>query len=152
MDFKKTKKYFFEKSIKYISFRPRSEKEVIDYLNRKIKPTDFKINLINEIVFDLKKDFFLNDVEFVSWWIDQRNYFKPRGINLLKIELQKKGISKEIIDDYFSLKKQDDFEIAKKLLSSKKSVLKKEKVKIIEFLIRKGFSYSVAKNAFEDLV
>ena len=41
-----------------------------------------------------------NDLKFAKWWVEQRGNFRPKPKRILKIELTKKGIVKEIIDTF----------------------------------------------------
>ncbi len=92
----------FLRVLKFLSFRPRSEKEVRDYLKRKIqKFPDVDSSLIDLIVHKLKQEKFLNDREFTKMWIRSRTEFKPKGERLIRLELQQKGIQKDLIDEAF---------------------------------------------------
>src|ERR1035437_11177164 len=85
---------FYKASVRYLSFRPRSEKELRDYLKKK-KCDDLTAKRILE---SLKRDRFINDEEFVRWWVEQRTLLKPKAVRVIKYELKQKGISDEIYD------------------------------------------------------
>ena len=74
--------------LRFLSFRPRSEKEIRDYLNNKqVNP------LVSQKIIDkLVENKFLNDLEFAKWWIEQRTLTTPRAWRIIKIELKQKGI------------------------------------------------------------
>ena len=84
------KESFFQKATNFISYRPRSEKEVRDYLKRKQK-TKKKLKKVqnekitNQIIKRLKKNKFLDDREFAKWWVGQRLEFRPKGKIALKV-------------------------------------------------------------------
>lgn len=96
----------FEAALNFISYRPRSEKEVEDYLVKKIaQKQDLKYqqakesDLISQVISKLKKYNYVSDNEFTKWWIDSRNKSRPKGRQALKVELFKKGIDKNIIEE-----------------------------------------------------
>jgi regulatory protein len=145
-EFQKT----YEKILKFSMFRPRSRYEINSWLKRKKVPEQIWSDLIKKIEhLDL-----LDDLKFAKWWIDQRNNFKPRSKKLLKLELQQKGIDREIILESLMDEEIDEVEVASKLLTRKKSLLEKlpdenAKQKLIGFLARKGFDWETIEAAIE---
>lgn len=94
---------FYKASIRYLSFRTRSEKEVSDYLKRKTENLKPQIDqsIIQRIIDSLKRDHFLNDEEFARMWIRERTLIKPKAIRVIKMELKQKGINKELVESAF---------------------------------------------------
>ena len=145
---------FYNKALKFLSYRPRSEKEIRDKLSGKKASEE----IINKVISRLKENNFLNDEEFVKWWIEQRANFKPRSLKLIKMELRQKGIDKDLIDqiiDDLSLT-IDDLSSAKKLIEKRLPRYKnlapdKKFQKIARFLASKGFSYDIIKEIFQSL-
>jgi regulatory protein len=93
-------------AVNFLSYRPRGEKEVSDYLIKKISQREnIKFSqakdspLIEEILKKLKKYKYLDDQEFASWFIKSKTGSRPKGLRLIKIELKRKGISQDIIDN-----------------------------------------------------
>src|SRR5688572_31670953 len=85
------------KAIRLLSLRSHSEKEIKDKLS--VKADD--LSLVDQVIEYLNKHTLLDDHEFV------RNYVKSRlarfkGPQALRFELQKKGISKELINEALS--------------------------------------------------
>lgn len=143
---------FYNSILRFLSYRPRSEKEVRDKL--KEKKADSKI--IENIVNKLKEYNFINDSEFAKRWIESRLKFKPRSLRLIKIELKQKGIDKKLIDD-LKLEAESDFESAKKLVAKKIRRLKdlsKQEIyeKLGRFLSSKGFNWDTIKKAIDDVL
>lgn len=142
------------KALRFLSFRPRSEKEIADFLKRK------QVDEINsrKIIDKLKEHKFLNDEEFVRWWVEQRTLITPRAFRVIKIELKQKGISKEIIEELGQNKEsmlQTDLEMAIKLVRKRlpryKNLQKKEVYqKLGRFLISKGFDYDTVKRSIDE--
>jgi len=145
---------FYNKALKFLSYRPRSEKEIRDKLSGKKASEE----IINKIISRLKKNNFLNDEEFAKWWIEQRTTFKPRSVRLIKIELKQKGIGQELIEERIDHLSSaiDDLGSAKKIIEKRlpryKNLSRDEKFqKIARFLSSKGFSYDTIKEIFQSL-
>ncbi len=145
---------FYNKALKFLSYRPRSEKEVRENLKKKpfgrgSGPSETATELIIKKLKDKK---FIDDEEFAKWWVESRIRFRPRSIRLIKIELKQKGIDNEIIEKILS---SGDIEIlsidAVKRLVEKRlerySGLPKEKIyqKLVRFLAGKGFDWDSIK-------
>ena len=133
-----------DKLLKFATLRPRSEKEIRDWLKRK----KIHESLHKELFNRLKRLELVDDVKFAEWWIGQRNQFKPRGKRALQAELAMKGISKEIISNKLSDLKVDEVKIATELLAKKeyqwKGLPKREaRQKKGAFLARKGFTWEI---------
>ena len=140
---------YFNLSLRFLSYRPRSEKEVYDYFKEKSRKssslTEEIIAKIMQRLIDLK---FINDLEFTRFWISNRN----KALRILKFELQQKGIAKEIIEATlleFDYEEKENNLIQKLIEKKKKSLIKFEKRKAYEkmaaFLLRKGFNYDQIK-------
>lgn len=68
---------------------------------------------------------FLDDEAFIGKYVRTRALLRPRGEYLLKIELRKKGISKDLIESYFITNPLNEIEIAKELLERNARKLQK---------------------------
>lgn len=147
---------FYNKALKFLSYRPRSEKEIKDNLKKK-RVTDSTIDLI---IKKLREQKFLNDKEFARWWIEQRTLVKPTGKRLIKIELKRKGVDKELIDEVFDNAGdliQDELESARRLVErkiNKYKGLERQKVyqRLGGFLSRRGFDYDTIKKAIDEFI
>lgn len=144
----------FDNSLKFISFRPRSEKELQNWFKRK----EVGVETQKLVIKKLKHLGFLNDNAFAKWWIEQRTTFHPSGMRLIKMELKQKGISDEIINE-LRAKIQDtsEIELAKKVLEKKLPRLKNYKgqelrKKLQNLLAQRGFSWEVIKELVDTIV
>ncbi len=130
----------------FVSLRPRSEKEVNDWMARKKVADDLKSTLVEK----LKHLDLLDDEKFARWWIEQRLAFKNKSIKDLYYELAGKGIGKEIINKVLNSAEIDEEKSARILLDKKgyrwRGLGKLERRKrISKFLARKGFKWDVIK-------
>lgn len=129
-----------------LSYRPRSQKEIID----KLKSKGFNSETNTAVVDYLKQLNYINDSEFARAWVESRISTKPMGIFLLRQELRNKGIDNEIVDaviDKIS-NSYDEYRIAKDLFLNrwqKYSHLDRvtSRRRIYAYLRRRGFSSEV---------
>jgi len=133
-----------DKLYRFVMVRPRSEKEVTDYFRRK----KVHSSLFDKLLSKLKSLDLLDDLKFAKWWVDQRQSFKPKPKRIIKIELTKKGIIKEIIDNVLGETEFDESKMAHDLLTRKaykwKGLEPREaKQKKSQYLAGKGFSWDV---------
>lgn len=148
---------FYNKSLRFLSFRPRSEKEIRDYLLKpraRVRPhSKISEEILSKIIAKLKKQKFINDEEFARWWIEQRLKLRPRAWRVIKMELARKGISQEIsepIIQSLEFRIQNDLALAKKLAEKRikryKDLSRREIYqKMGRFLASKGFDYEIIK-------
>lgn len=145
---------FYLIAVKYLSYRPRSEKEVREKLKLKNTPPEITEKIINT----LKQQKFINDEEFARMWTSHRLKLSPKSKRIIKMELLQKGIDNEIIEKTLSGnqdEKIDDLEQAKKLAESRieryKNLPKQEIYqKLGGFLARRGFSWGTIKAAIDE--
>jgi regulatory protein len=146
----------FQASLRFLSFRPRSSSEMRTYLVKKYAQLSTKA--VEGILERLSKIGYLNDMEFAQWWVQQRREVGKRwGPQKIKLELLKKGLAPEIIEQALSgsQKKIADLELIAKELPK---LIKKygepttyeTRVKIMQSLARRGFSWENIKEAVEE--
>lgn len=165
-------------ALRYLNIRFRSEKEIRDYLKNKMKNSlsrfEEKIlgnkddidQMIDLIIHKLKQQKFLNDEDFALIWIRSRTEFKPKGERLIRLELQRKGVSKDIIDKSFlafdseqlinNEEKRDEVALAKEILERKRKKFepmdRQERFnKAGSLLARRGFDLDTIKAAIDSV-
>jgi regulatory protein len=139
-EFQKT----FDKIVRFATVRPRSEKEITDWLKRKKVHESLHEELFNR----LKHLELLDDAKFAVWWIDQRTTFRPKGKRALESELMQKGVNREVIKEVLSDSPIDEEKMARGLMEKNaykwKNLPKLEaKQKKIRFLASKGFNWDL---------
>ena len=95
---------------------------------------------------------FLDDQEFASWWILQRQTFRPKGKYALKKELQLKGIDKDLIARLVEEvdEEKEALKALEKCLGRYQGLSSLErKKKIVSFLQYRGFSWDSIKKVLE---
>lgn len=145
-----------------LQIRLRSEKEIRDYFRRKNQVARVKSQeeisdlLIDKVVENLKQKGLINDLEFAKAWVESRRRSKKKGLMVIKSELFQKGIDREIVDEVTRVESLESSEedLAKEALEKKARVWKnlkgmEFKKKATEFLMRRGFEYSISKEVVE---
>jgi regulatory protein len=147
---------FYNASLKYLSYRTRSEKEVRD----KLRTKNIEPEIIEKIIAKLKEKRFINDEEFAKQWIENRNRFKPRSARLIAMELKQKGIDPEIIElavNGQELGKESDLDQAMKLVEKRIDRVKglpRQEIyeKLGRYLASKGFNWDTIKKSIDDIL
>jgi len=152
---------------RFLSYRPRSKKEV----ERKLKEKKFSGENILNIISLLEKNNYLNDREFTLNWIKYRMENKPLGRRSLEYELKEKGVDsgiiKDSLDEVYS-GEFDEYDVAVRLAEKKISSLKKKqppqspltkgelggylKRRLFSYLQRKGFSFGLIERVMSELL
>jgi regulatory protein len=148
-----------EIAYRFISYKPRTLKEVSD----KLKAKGFQSDLVSKVVEELKNYGFINDLEYARNFVLNRSRSKTLGELALRRELLSKGISSEIVDEVLSERENliDEFEIALDLAQGKlkqvKSLKKRKKGRdeykrrIYEFLLRRGFKFETINRVMREI-
>lgn len=134
----------YQRTLEWALVRPRSVKEVRDYLWKKqCDKEDEKV-----IIEKLLQKRYLNDYEFAKFYVENR--FVKKGISKkrLSLELVKKGIDKSIIDEVLENGPRNDLEEIKKIIAKKRSRYDDEK--LTQYLARQGFSYDLIREAISE--
>jgi regulatory protein len=134
----------------FLKFRPRTKKEVHDYLLKKIKKRHWSTGDVDEAIKQLEERSLINDKEFVRWFVEQRARGKPKGRFVLKAELLRLGIAKDLIDQHLEENPLKEEGLALQALKSKwqrfKNLTPKARFeKSAAFLLRRGFSFEIIK-------
>lgn len=141
----------------FLKFRPRTKKEVRDYLTKKsAKKTYLTEDIINQTLQRLEELNFINDQDFIGWLVEQRTAHKHKGVLAITQELRRFGVEKELIDQYFAENPQDQEHQAKLALEAKwyrfVSLDKRERFqKAAAFLSRQGFPFDIVKKTIAQM-
>jgi regulatory protein len=134
-----------ERSINYLSYRPRSTTEVRRYLRKKETPDE----IIESVIEHLQHLDYVNDKAFASFWVENREHFNPKGAQALRSELSTRGVEREIIEELVDGEQDEDLALragrkkALQLLQDADLDFTKFRNRLGGFLQRRGFSYQV---------
>ena len=132
----------YQRTLEWILIRPRSVRETKDYLVRKQASEFSKI-----IIQQLSERGYLDDRKFAEWYVENRFVKKGVSQRRLKMELIKKGIAREIIENV--LDRRDDEEELRKMIDKKRTKYTPEK--LIAYLVRQGFSYDLVRRLVDEI-
>ncbi len=131
-----------QKAINFVSYRPRSENEV----RMNLKKKNIDEGVIEEVIERLVRGGLVNDHDFALLWVENRSEFRPRGHQILRMELRQKGIRDEVIET--AIADLDEDELAYQ--AAKKQARKYQQLewqdyqkKMYGFLARRGFDYGI---------
>lgn len=136
------------RALEWLLNRPHSTKELRDYLYRKKADPELSENLVLE--FNSKK--YVNDTAYAKWLVELRQR-KGKSNRAISAELSSKGISREVITGVLSESTSSEVDRLKMLIEKKKNnsryVADPQKLK--QYLVSQGFSYSLVKEALENI-
>ncbi len=140
----------FNAAIHYLGYRPRSEFEVRERLQRR----GFDDNTVEGVIAKLKEQGLVDDVAFAQFWKENRDSFSPRSQWLTKLELRQKGVTDDIIDQVIETIDDDD-NAYRAALSKARSLPRSDyqgfRRRLGEYLKRRGFGYGVINHTIERL-
>lgn len=146
----------YNKVIRFISIRPRSEKEISSYIKEKLykRVKDYSEieEIISKILKSLKEINLVDDESFAKSFIEWRlTSANPKGFRIIRSELAVKGVERDLVDNLLSDEKYKTMEVeAAKKVVSKKLKFYKEPFALKKYLFTRGFTQSSIESAFED--
>jgi len=132
-------------AFKYVVYRRRTENEV----REKLKSLNYNSDIIQNIIDELIEFEYLNDKIYVQKFIEKN---KKDSVSLLKMKLSNKGISKELIEEYFNNNSCDEVGKIIRLLEKKKyndNLENSQKDKIKAYCARRGFKVADIEKAIK---
>ena len=142
----------YQRTLEWVLVRPRSVREVRDYLWRKLHKVSLESServreehaeFLRLIIERLVEKGYVDDYKFAEWYVENRFVKKGVSQRRLRMELTKKGVAKGIIDE--ALSGRDDVEEINKMIAKKRG--KYDNEKLIQYLCRQGFSYELVRDA-----
>lgn len=136
-----TSEIAYQKALRLISSRSRTEKEIRDRLAK----SDLDPLVIDPVIEKLRESGLIADSQYARLWVENRNELHPRSQRLIRLELHQKGIADETIEQVL-LDSADDSELAKQAATQyARKIAHMEwddfRKRLSAFLMRRGFSY-----------
>ena len=175
-EMKKASEYgkLYQRTLEWVLTRPHSVRETRDYLVRKLKisssdtlrsrpslrgslapsllvsrerSSEDIFELSEMIIERLSQRGYLDDKRFAEWYVENR--FVKKGISQkrLKMELMKKGVARDVIDEVID--GRDDEEELRKMIDKKRAKYTPEK--LIAYLVRQGFPYDLVRKLVDEI-
>lgn len=148
----------YTRALEYALMRPRSRREVNDYLYRKTRDAPTKTGGIRKgvskeltvRVFErLVEKGYVDDEKFAHFWIENRNLRKGTSMRKLSAELSAKGVDRSIIDRLLDETDRQDENELQKIIAKKRHRYEDEQ-KFMAYLARLGFGYDDIKSALSE--
>ena len=151
----------YGRALDYCLTRPRSIKEMRDYLWRKTRPTKkrspktgeiterpgVKPEITERVLARLMDKKYLDDEKFARFWLEHRFLQKGTSVRRLKLELAQKGIDRSVIEQLIAENIRSDQEELAKIIAKKQHKYRQDPQKFMQYLARQGFSYDDIKSA-----
>ncbi len=142
-------------ALKFRSYRPRSKKEIVEYLHKK----GFDEPLISKAVEYLEFLKLLDDEEFARMVCRDKLHLKPVGKQVMKQILLKKGVNSSIIQktlsEFYSAELENELamkEASKKMKRIASLPPLTIKRRLYEHLMRRGYESSTCRTIVNQLV
>jgi regulatory protein len=136
-----TQEVAYLQALHLLNYRVRASAEIQKKLTRK----GYAENVVTQVMERLQKNGLVDDVQFAHIWIENRETFRPRSRRALAVELRRKGIAEDIIEqaltetpDEEQLAYQAGLRQARRLSSLQR---KDFRMKLSAFLGRRGFNF-----------
>ena len=139
-------------ALRFVSFRPRSERETRD----RLRAHGFSADAIDAAIERMRGWRYLDDGAFAEFWVASRAEHAPRGRRALEAELRAKGVDRavanEIIDATNLREDEAAFALASKRLASLRGLDEAtQKRRLAAFLGRRGYGWDVITPVFARL-
>jgi len=133
---------------RYLSYRPRSESEVREKLQRR----GFDGDCTEAAISRLREQGLVDDAAFAQFWKENRESFSPRSQRLTRLELKRKGVGSDVIEQVTA--DVDDGDSAYRAALGKVRRLPLSdyqgfRRRLGEYLRRRGFNYEVINHTVE---
>lgn len=144
--------FAMDKAISLLASRSRTEKEIEDALRRNAYPEQ----AIARVMARLVDAGYIDDADFAEHWTASR-VNKGLGARRIRMELCKKGVAQERIDEALSAIDMEELlsgavKTAEKAARGKDLSSPSDRQKVLAALARRGYDFSVARNALQHLI
>ena len=162
----------YERALNYVMIRPRSKKEINDYLIRTFlypKPKVFtdksgkrrvkkvavnkaKVrHMIGRVMERLHEKGYIDDRRFAAAWVDSRQAYKKPSRRKLEQELFAKGVDQQIIATLLQDSEETEKENLRLLIMKKRKLSRyQDEIKLKQYLLRQGFNYDDIREVLAD--
>jgi regulatory protein len=139
-------------AVRLLSFRPRSRRE----LETRLKKNGYGSEAIAAAIERMVELGYIDDVDFASYWVENRQQHRPRGRRLLASELRSKGVPPDIVDQAIEEAEIDEYAQALELAVRRAERLRgldREtwRRRLAGFLQRRGYGWDVVRPVLDDV-
>ncbi|MDL2363647.1 MAG: RecX family transcriptional regulator, partial [Patescibacteria group bacterium] len=132
--------------LNYVALRPRSEWEIRFYMERKKTPPPLIDQTLNKLsIMDL-----INDLKYAESFVRDRRLLRPTSRRKMMMELKKKRVSEEIIQEALGSEPEVEQIALQELIVRKRRQSKyADNTKLMQYLAGQGFNYGDIKAALQ---
>ncbi|TAK29372.1 MAG: hypothetical protein EPO21_21580 [Chloroflexota bacterium] len=137
-------------AVRYLSYRPRSEREV----RMRLRRGNFAPEHVERVLETLRRYGYVDDAGFARYWKEARDQFSPRGSRLVAMELRQKGIDRDVIEDVVDDEQDDEhaYTAARKKAQQLRALPYPDfRQRLGSYLARRGFDYDVISDVVQRL-
>jgi regulatory protein len=138
----------YNAAVRFLAYRPRSEAEIRQRLQRHV----YDVEHIDQTLAKLKEQGLVDDIAFARFWRENRETFSPRSRRLTKMELRRKGLSSDVIEQVISEIDEKDSAYRAAINRARRLSLADYQVfrqRLGSYLGRRGFNYGIIKETTE---
>jgi regulatory protein len=133
----------YNQTLRYVAMRPRTGWEIETYLERK----GGSPALIEQIVNKLTNIGLIDDEKFALAFVADRRLLRPTSRRKLVVELRKKHISSELIEQVVGNEKEDErTSLAEVIAKKRKQTKYQDDLRLMRYLASQGFNYDDIKH------
>ena len=142
----------YERAVRFLAARPRSEAEV----RRRLRLAGVEEGLAEQAIARLGREGLLDDQQFASYWVEQRLTFRPLGPRALSFELRGKGVSRDAMAAALEIGVGEQgaaaFRAGKREAQRRADAPEHEfSAMLTKYLVRRGFDLGVTRAAVREL-
>jgi len=146
-----------QRASRYLGRRLHSASE----LRTKLRQKGYEIEMIDQVIIELKNKSYLDDTEFASVFVEEKFRSKLWSERKLKAELINRGVKSSVISEVLSKKfsEEDDYNNALTVALKKYKNLQERnldsqttKKKLISFLNTRGYNYETIKQVCDKII
>lgn len=152
----------YQRALEYSLIRPRSRREMADYLYKKTlscpvknpKTGEVKLkpgvasSVTDRVLEQLIERGYVDDYKFADFWVRQRFLKKGVSARRLRAELSAKGVDQAVIEQAIGESDRSDQSEIEKVIAKKRHRYA-DKTKFMQYLARQGFNYDDIKSALD---
>ncbi|MBF7030794.1 recombination regulator RecX [Staphylococcus kloosii] len=140
------------KTIQYISYRKRTEQEIVTYL----QDNEFAEAVIADVINYCYKEKLIDHVDYAESLKNTMIQTTDKGPEVYKQKLYQLGIEQDIIESYTEKFKQQQpieqiIKTAQKILRQKKGPIIKQQDKLKQSMLQKGYGFDVINEVMKSM-
>jgi regulatory protein len=142
----------YQRGVRFLAARPRSVAEV----RRRLRSAGIDEEAIQRAIERLENEELVDDDLFASYWVGQRQTFRPRGPRALRFELRARGVSNEAITPAIEAvaDEQSDAACRAGIREARRRCTAGEvefSRAVTDYLVRRGFDFAATRIAVRQL-